>query len=189
MTPENQRRLIAVREFLKVIVMAAIIIVGVRYFLFKPFVVRGASMEPNFFEKEYLIIDEISYRLRQPARGDIVVFRAPTAPQEYFLKRIIGLPGERVKVGNGKVFIYNKENPQGKQLDETVYLPAETDTQGDVDLQLNDDQYFVLGDHRSVSFDSRRFGAIHRSDLVGRAWVRGLPLNRISRFTTLQYGL
>ncbi|MBF8280796.1 MAG: signal peptidase I, signal peptidase I [Candidatus Magasanikbacteria bacterium] len=188
MTPEAQRRLIAVREFLKVIIMAAIIIVGVRYFLFKPFVVRGASMEPNFFEKEYLIIDEISYRFRDPLRGDIVVFRAPNT-QEYFLKRIIALPGERVKVGNGKVFIYNQELPQGKQLDESVYLPTETGTQGDVDLQLNEDQYFVLGDHRQVSFDSRRFGAIHRDDLVGRAWVRGLPLNRISRFTAPQYGL
>src|SRR3989338_5286682 len=96
-------------ELVKVAVLAGITIAFVRYFLFKPFYVRGASMQPNFYDKEYLIIDELSYRLRLPQRGEVVVFRYPDNPKEYFLKRIIGLPRERVKISEGKVTIYNSQ--------------------------------------------------------------------------------
>lgn len=165
-------------ELIKVAVLAGITIVLVRHFLFKPFYVKGASMEPNFFDKEYLIIDELTYRFREPQRGEVVVFKYPENPKEFFLKRIIGLPGERVKVSEGKVTIYNEQHPEGVILDES-YLPADLLTSGDrTFVPLSNDQYFVMGDNRPNSYDSRRFGAVDKSLVVGRVFFRGWPLNR-----------
>ena len=165
-------------EFVKVAVLAGVTIVLVRYFLFKPFYVKGASMEPNFFDKEYLIIDELSYRLRAPQRGEVIVFKYPENPKEYFLKRIIGLPGERVKVSEGQITIYNQEYPEGIVLNEP-YLSGDLLTAGDgIPKTLGENQYFVLGDNRSNSYDSRRFGAVDKSLVVGRAFFRGWPFNR-----------
>src|SRR3989338_8880423 len=104
---------LAFLELVKIVVLAFITIVLVRYFLFKPFYVKGASMEPNFYDHEYLIIDELSYRLREPERGEVIVFRYPNNPEEYFLKRIVALPGERIKISAGKVAIYNADHPEG----------------------------------------------------------------------------
>jgi signal peptidase I len=165
-------------ELVKVAVLAGITIALVRYFLFKPFYVKGASMEPNFFDKEYLIIDELSYRLRLPERGEVIVFKYPENPKEFFLKRIIGLPGERVKVSDGQITIYNKEHPEGVVLDET-YLSKDLLTVGNgAPVQLDENNYFVMGDNRPNSFDSRRFGAVDKSLVVGRVFFRGWPLNR-----------
>jgi signal peptidase I len=138
-------------------------------------------MEPNFFEKEYLIIDELSYRFREPERGEVIVFRYPENPKEYFLKRIIGLPGETVKISGGQVTLYNEAHPEGIFIDET-YLPADIITEGDRTIKVGDEQYFVLGDNRPNSFDSRRFGSISRSLIVGRAWLRGWPVTRAEIF-------
>lgn len=173
-------------ELIKVVVLAGVTIFLVRYFLFKPFYVKGQSMEPNFYEKEYLIIDELSYRLHEPARGDVIVFRPPEDPKEFFLKRIIGLPGERVKVAEGHITIYNTEHPEGMTLDES-YLPKDIATTGEENVVLNADQYFVLGDNRPNSYDSRRFGPVDRSAIVGRAWLRGWPFNRVQTFSTPSY--
>ena len=107
-------------ETIKVIILAGITISVVRYFLFKPFYVKGQSMEPNYYEKDYLIIDELSYRFREPQRGEVVVFRAPSG-NDYYLKRILGLPGERIKVEEGKVVVYNDDYPQGVVVEE-LYL-------------------------------------------------------------------
>lgn len=164
-------------ELVKVAVLAGVTIALVRYFLFKPFYVKGASMEPNFFDKEYLIIDELSYRLRVPERGEVVVFKYPDNPKEYFLKRIIGLPGERIKIAEGQVTIYNKAHPEGIILNEP-YLPKDLLTVGETITVLSDDQYFVMGDNRSNSYDSRRFGAVDKSLVIGRVFFRGWPLNR-----------
>lgn len=168
-------------EFVKVAALAGVTIVLVRYFLFKPFYVKGASMEPNFLDHEYLIIDEISYRLRAPARGEVIVFRYPENPKEYFLKRIIGLPSDRVSVGNGTITIYNSEHPEGVEVHES-YLPADLATTGEKVTVLGPDQYFVMGDNRNNSYDSRRFGPIDKSAIVGRAWLRGWPLSRVTTF-------
>jgi signal peptidase I len=164
-------------ELVKVAVLAGVTIAFVRYFLFKPFYVKGASMEPNFFDKEYLIIDELSYRLRPPQRGEVIVFKYPDNPKEYFLKRIIGLPGERIKVAEGQITIYNKEYPEGIVLNEP-YLPKDLLTVGERVTVLSESQYFVLGDNRPNSYDSRRFGAVDKSLVVGRAFFRGWPFNR-----------
>ena len=110
-------------ETIKVIVISLAIIIPIRYFLIQPFYVKGASMEPNFHDHEYLIIDEISYRLNDPQRGDVVVFRYPNEPSQYFIKRIIGLPGETVQVEDGQITIINNYMPQGFILNESSYLP------------------------------------------------------------------
>lgn len=174
---------IFILEMVKVAVLAGITIALIRYYLFKPFYVKGASMEPNFHEKEYLIIDELSFRFREPVRGEVIVFRFPEDPKEYFLKRVIGLPGETVKVQGGKVYIYNSENPEGFLLDEN-YLPDSLITDGDRTTKVGENQLFVLGDNRPNSFDSRRFGPIDKSLVVGRAWLRGWPLNKLTVFST-----
>lgn len=167
-------------ELSKVIILGAFAVVAIRYFVFKPFVVRGASMEPNFFEKEYLIIDELSYRWREPQRGDVVVLRNQGQDDhDYFLKRIIGMPGDRIVITSGRVKLYNAEQPGGKRLDESEYLSPAVLTFGDIDVTLKSDHYFVLGDNRPASLDSRRIGPIPRSEIVGRAWLRGWPPSRI----------
>ncbi|MFH1790335.1 MAG: signal peptidase I [bacterium] len=164
-------------ELAKVVVLATITIILIRHFLFKPFYVRGASMEPNFYDKEYLIIDELTYRFREPTRGEVIVFRYPDNNKEFFLKRIIGLPGERIKITEGTVTIYNSEHPEGVVLYEP-YLHNDVLTAGDRIMALKADEYFVLGDNRPNSYDSRRFGSIKKDEMVGRAVFRGWPVNR-----------
>lgn len=166
-------------EVIKVVVLAAITIVVVRSFLFKPFVVEGQSMEPNYYEREYLLIDELSYHLREPKRGEVVVLRAPVIQKEYYLKRVIGLPGEKIKIENNKVIIYNDEFPQGKVVEEKYLDEATT---GSLSVQLGPEEYFVMGDNRNESYDSRKFGAISKNSIVGRTWVRGYPFDRITMF-------
>jgi signal peptidase I len=170
-------------EMVKIAVLAGITIGLIRYFLFKPFYVKGASMEPNFFEKEYLIIDELSYRFREPQRGEVIVFRYPENPKEYFLKRIIGLPGETIKISSGQVTIYNTDHPEGVVVDE-MYLPVDLKTEGDRTIKIADTQYYLMGDNRPNSYDSRRFGPVDESLIVGRAWLRGWPVNRAEVFDT-----
>lgn len=169
-------------ELLQVVIVALIIIIPVRYFFIKPFYVKGASMEPTFFDHEYLVIDEISYRFKEPIRGDIIVFRYPRDPKQYFIKRIVALPGETVQVTGGQVFI------NGEELQE-VYLEAETNTVGEMLVTLQPDEYFVLGDNRSFSLDSRSFGPLPRQYIVGKTWVRGWPFNKITVFSPPQYNV
>lgn len=144
-------------------------------------------MEPNFFDKEYLIIDEISYRLHEPARGDVVVFHPPIAPADYFIKRMIALPGERVVIRRGQITLFNEANPNGLVLKEENYLSPAPPLYDDVDLTLGANQYFVMGDNRLASRDSRSFGPITREEIVGRVWLRGWPFNRLAKFTTPVY--
>jgi len=171
-------------ELVKIVVLATITIVLVRYFLFKPFYVKGESMEPTFHEREYLIIDEITYRFRDPQRGEVVVFEAPFNNSEFYLKRVIGLPGERIKIEDNKVIVYNGTNPQGMVLEE-IYLDEETP--GSVSVTLGPGQFFVLGDNRDASFDSRRFGPVSKGEIVGRAWLRGWPFNKFGVYKKPEY--
>lgn len=174
-------------ELIKIALLAGITIALVRYFLFKPFYVKGKSMEPTFFEHEYLIIDEFTYRfVHEPVRGEIVVFRAPTLEKDFYLKRVVGLPGERVKIADNKVIIFNQGHPQGVVVEEN-YLTE--DTSGSTTISLGPEQYFVLGDNRDQSYDSRRFGAIDRKTIVGRAFLRGWPIERVGVFDLPEYNL
>jgi signal peptidase I len=181
-------------DFLKVILVAAAIIVPIRYFLFQPFIVSGSSMEPNFSHGEYLIIDEISYRLGDPDRGDVIVLRYPKDPKQFFIKRIIGMPGETIQIDNGRVTVKNEGHPEGVTLDEE-YLPNQgltfphntTLIGGKKTLTLSNDEYFMLGDNRLASSDSRDWGVLSREEMIGRVFVRILPLTDFSKFESPSY--
>lgn len=163
--------------------ISAAIIIPIRYFLIQPFFVKGASMEPNFHDQEYLIVDEISYRFQAPERGQVIVFRYPRDPQEYFIKRVIGLPGEQVQVKDGKVIIFNTTHPDGLALDEK-YLPAGLSTynQDESKVSVGPNEYYVLGDNRGASKDSRYFGVVDQSFVTGKVLFRGWPFNKITVF-------
>lgn len=183
-----RKLLIFVWEITKMVVISLAIIIPVRYFLIQPFYVKGASMEPNFHDHEYLIIDEISYRFNEPQRGDIIVFRYPFNPQEFFIKRLIGLPGETVQLRDGHVYVTNTEHPEGWQLPET-YLDVNLQTNGfdQSSVELSADQYFVLGDNRYASKDSRSFGPVAKNFIIGRVFFRGWPFSKIQLFEGVDY--
>ena len=163
------------------IVEIAVIAIGavwfVRSFLVQPFLVSGESMVPTFQNGDYLLIDELTYRLRAPERGEVMVFRYPEDESTYFIKRVIGLPGERVSIADGKVTIYNADHREGLLLNES-YLPANSGTEGAIDMQLGEGEYYMLGDNRPYSFDSRRWGALPKEDIVGRVLVRLWPASQ-----------
>lgn len=175
-----------VLEMIQVLAVSLAIIIPVRWFLVQPFYVQGASMEPNFFDREYLIIDELSYRFGNPERGDVIVFHYPNDPKQFFIKRVIGLPGETVEIADGKIRIYNGPHPNGVLLDEKVYLDQDF-TAASQTVTLKPDEYYLLGDNRSSSLDSRFFGPVSRKYVVGRVWVRGYPVDRWKYFDQQDY--
>jgi signal peptidase I len=172
-------------EFVKIAIMASVIVLPIRYFLFQPFIVKGESMAPNFSTGDYLIVDEITYRFSEPQRGDVIIFKYPKDNSQRFIKRIIGLPGETVQVRNGQVLVY--EDDKEIVLDEK-YLPKDLKTDGDVKTLLNNDEYFVMGDNREQSFDSRVWGIVPRSDIIGKAFLRIFPISSLSQITPPSYG-
>ncbi len=170
------------REFLGVILMSLVIVIPIRYYLIQPFMVKGASMEPNFSSGEYLIVSEIEYRLQEPERGDVIVFKYPKNPKEYYIKRIVGLPGEKIEIKGGKIAIFNAQHPNGIVLEEE-YLPNGRITRGDIKEELGEDEYFVLGDNRGASSDSRMWGTLQEEMIVGRAWIRAYPFSEFTIFS------
>lgn len=163
---------LTIKEILEVVVIAVVTVFIIRYFLIQPFLVSGASMEPNFSDGNYLLIDEVTYRFREPERGEVVVFRYPKDPSTFFIKRIIGLPGEKVVFKNGNVYINNI------RLEED-YLSDALRSGDNLVITLKDDQYFVLGDNRSHSFDSRNWGPISKEHIIGIARLRILPVSEL----------
>jgi len=168
-------------EIGKIVTIALVIVVGLRAFVFQPFLVRGASMEPNFHNWDYLIVDEISYRWRSPERGEVIVFKYPRDASQRYIKRIIGLPGETIEVNDGKVTVLR--GSEKVALDESDYLSV-SDTPGSVTVTLEANEYFVLGDNRLASSDSRVWGVLPRRNIVGRAFLRAFPVRRIRHFKT-----
>ncbi len=172
---------LAIFEAAKIVVLALAIVVPIRYFIFQPFIVKGESMMPNFQNGNYLVIDELSYRFRPPARGEVIVLRYPYNPGQRYLKRIIGLPGETMEIRNAAIKILDK-NGREIFLNETAYLPAGTITEGDVIFSLKNDEYFVLGDNRAFSSDSRSWGILPKNKIVGRVALRLWPADEIAVF-------
>jgi signal peptidase I len=176
-------------DLAKILIIALIIIVPFRMFIAEPFVVSGSSMLPNFHDKDYLIIDRISYYTGQPQRGDVIVLKYPKDTSQFFIKRIIGLPGESLQVSQGYITIYNKAHPEGLRLMEP-YLPNQAETFGRPDkITLGTDEYYVFGDNRTASSDSRVWGILPRNDIVGKVWLRVFPLGRFGFFHRPQYSL
>jgi signal peptidase I len=169
-------------EFAKIILVSLAIVLPVRMFVAQPFIVRGASMEPTYQDGQYLIIDELSFYLRNPQRGEVIVFRYPDNPSQFFIKRIIGLPGETVVIANGGVTIKTADQPEGFALAEEYIAPAII-TAPDSTSTLTDGEYFVLGDNRLESSDSRRWGVLEEDFLIGRTLIRLWPVSEIGIVT------
>lgn len=202
-TPNSKERtkkvLVFVWDLAKIAIIAFVIVWPIRHYVFRPFIVSGASMVPSFQSGNYLIVDEISYRFSSPQRGDVVVFDASFLKDykgERFIKRIIGLPGDTVNITNGKVEIIK----DGKTVVLTEkYLPAELRTYGyfltngyvpslsPKEITLKADEYFVMGDNRSDSYDSRNWGVLSKKDIVGKAFIRIFPFTEITTFTAPVY--
>jgi len=133
-------------------------------------------MEPNFDTGDYLIVDELTYKFSDPKRGDVVVLTPPYDTSRHFIKRILALPGETIQVNGSEVTIINKNHPNGFSLKEP-YIKFQSDKEAE--FTLKDDEYFVAGDNRAVSYDSRSWGPLPRKDITGRAFLRLYPLKSI----------
>jgi signal peptidase I len=154
------------------IVIAFVIVI--RFFIAQPFIVSGASMVPNFASSDYLIIDELTYRFHPPQRGDVVIFHPPVDPGTYYIKRIIGIPGDNVSVRNGVVTITNKTYPTGMVLSEN-YITKDTLIENK-SVDVTEGKYFVMGDNRPESYDSRGWGLLPAKNITGRALLRLFPI-------------
>jgi len=175
-------------EIGEVFFIALIAVAAIKYFLIQPFIVNGASMEPAFYDGNYLLVDELSYRFREPARGDVIVFHAPQDPSLYYIKRVIGLPGERVEVSDSSITIYNDAHPEGELLGEPYISDGIKGTwSGYVQITLKDNQYFVLGDNRLNSLDSRYWGPLPKANIVGLVKMRLWPFSEFTIFNGVSY--
>ncbi|MDD2696592.1 MAG: signal peptidase I [Candidatus Pacebacteria bacterium] len=172
-------------EIAKIVIIALVIVLPIRSIVFQPFFVKGDSMTPNFENGDYLIVDEISYKIRDPQRGEVIVFKYPNDTSQRYIKRIIGLPGETVQVENGQIVVYNEEG--GKILQESEYLSPSVFTPGDTRITLGENEYFVLGDNRAASSDSRRWGSLPKEDIIGRALLRAWPLAALAKIEVPEY--
>lgn len=180
--PEEHNIWSYVVDIIETIVVAAAIFVVVYLFLLQPHQVQGPSMRPNFQNGEYILTDKISYRFSKPQRGDVIIFKAPVDPDVDYIKRIIGLPGERVKISDGKVIIFNEANPNGITLQEPYPINGPTsggkEAPQNTEIQIPENNYFVLGDNRIESYDSRSWGPLPKKNIIGKAWLRYWPLSK-----------
>ena len=176
-TPKEKSRLWMFIENILYLGGAVGLALLIQAFVVRPFIVSGNSMDPDIKNGQYLIIDEVSYKLHEPARGDVIVFRAPPEPTKYYIKRIIGLPGDTVDIKGSTITITNPAHPNGLVLDESFITHRSSDT---IHTTVPDGKYFVMGDNRSGSYDSRAWGMLPEANIRGRALLRLLPLNSIN---------
>ncbi len=158
----------------KLVVIAVVIVIPFRLFIAQPFIVDGASMDPTFRNSQYLIVDEFTYHFNTPERGSVLIFKYPKDPKKFFIKRVIGLPGETVNITNGEVTIVNTENPNGLKLVEPYIVYKKEDSHS---VKLGEGEYFVMGDNRAGSADSRIWGPVPEKNIVGRPILRVWPLS------------
>ncbi len=173
-------------DILEVVVFAIAIFLFLYLLVLQPHKIKGQSMEPNFQDGEFLLTDKVTYRFSKPKRGDVIVFEAPGTNNEEFIKRIIGLPGDDVTVVNGKVSI-------NEQLINEDYLPDTFTTEGGMFLKegqtvtVPEDHYFVMGDNRIASSDSRTWGFVAKDKITGRAWIIYWPLPKLGVIDSVAY--
>jgi signal peptidase I len=170
-----------VKEIIKFTLVSLAIVIPIRTYVAQPFIVSGASMDPTFETGQYLIVDQITYRFENPKRDDVIVFRYPNDTKTFFIKRIIGLPGETIVMDGGKITVKNIENPSGFLLDEP-YITKDHETSDTFTITLGPTEYFVMGDNRPASSDSRTWGPLETKYIVGKPFVRLLPFSKISLF-------
>jgi signal peptidase I len=162
-------------ELIRFIVIAGLIIIPFRIFIAQPFIVNGASMNPTFETNQYLIVDQLTYRTHEPVRGDVIIFRFPLNPKDFYIKRVIGLPTETVTIDGSEVYVQT-EGEEKIQLDEPY---IEFEANNNISVTLGEDEYFVMGDNRPNSSDSRHWGVLPKEFIVGRAYMRLLPLSKV----------
>ena len=177
---ENQSTGSYIWEVIKFFILAVVIVAPIRFFVAQPFIVQGASMNPTFATGQYLIIDELSYRFNEPERGDVVVLRFPRNPSRFFIKRLVGLPGETLDIKNGVISITTAENAEPFILEEPYVTFLKTDGGDDEIVKLKEGEYFVMGDNRPNSSDSRDWGILPENLIIGKAFLRLFPIDTIS---------
>lgn len=158
---------------MQIALIAVLVVLPIRVFIAQPFIVSGSSMTPTFENGDYLIIDQVSKRFEDPKRQQVAVFRYPRNPSKFFIKRIIGLPGETVVLRGSNVYIKNDTHPEGFKLDEP-YVSKHASEQ--MEVTLDNEQYFVMGDNRNASSDSRSWGPLPENYIIGSPFVRLLPI-------------
>lgn len=174
--PKKQKSFL--RELIEFIIIAVIIVVPFRIFIAQPYIVNGASMEPTFQTGQYLIVDQLSYRFETPKRGSVIIFKYPLDTSFFFIKRVIGLPGETVTIKGGNVTITEPNGTTFPLNEPYITMPkVENFT-----TTLKAGDYFVMGDNRLGSDDSRIWGPVPSADIVGRPVLRLFPLNTLSVF-------
>jgi signal peptidase I len=177
LTPETSKKHGAqkksMREFLISLAIIIGIVIPIRFFIVSPFIVNGASMDTTFTTNDYLIVDKVSYRIHNPERGDVVIFRFPNDPHFFFIKRIIGLPGETVSITGGTVSITPADDSDAFILNEPYITYPKYEN---ASFTLGDDEYFAMGDNRYASSDSRTWGPLPEEFITGKTFMRLLPL-------------
>lgn len=171
-----------VLEWAKVIVLALLISMPIRIFIAEPFIVSGASMDPTFATGQFLIVDRLTYRLDKPSRGDVVVFQYPNDPSTYFIKRIVGLPGETIKIADGIISVTDLSVSEEATILEEPYIDSSHRSHEDLLAILGPNEYFVMGDNRKESSDSRTWGPLDEQRIVGRPIMRLFPVSKLSIF-------
>jgi len=171
--PEKKESTIG--EILRFALIALVIVIPIRFFVAQPFIVSGASMEPTFHNGEYLIIDQVTYRLEEPERGDVIIFKYPKDPSKYFIKRLIGMPGDTVSIEGNVITVFNLQHPDGIILTEPYVLEMSPNTS--ITEVLGPEEYFVMGDNRDNSSDSRMWGVLQGNLIIGRALLRLFPID------------
>lgn len=167
------------KEIIKFALLAAIIVLPIRFFIAQPFIVSGDSMDPTFASGQYLIVDQISYRFGEPKRGDVIIFRYPYEKKKFFIKRIIGLPSETIEIKNKIIAITDKDGKKYGITDES-YIDSVGNRDAQLSVQLKDDEYFVMGDNRTKSSDSTIWGPLKYSFIIGKPFLRLFPITKIS---------
>ncbi len=169
------------KELIEIIAISLLAVFLIRSFLIQPFFVKGASMVPSFENGDYLIVDELTYRFRSPERGEVIVFKFPLDTGNYYIKRIIGIPEETVEIKNGQIIISNSSYPDGFILQES-YLEQNRQGGSNLKITLSSDEYFVMGDNRNFSYDSRSWGALKKNLIIGTVRLRAWPIKSFSVF-------
>lgn len=166
-------------EFLKTVIIIVILAAVIRLFIIQPFIVDGQSMEPNFQNNDYLITEKVTFKLHEPARGEVIILRPPDNPSVNYLKRVIGIPGDTIDIKNSDVYV------NGQKLSEPYIDGQKTVTVNGEELKtaLKENEFFVMGDNRNHSRDSRELGPIPSQNIVSHVWIRLYPFNQIKVFT------
>ncbi len=169
---EKKEKDSSLKDILRGLVIGLVAILLIAIFI-KPIIVQGSSMEPTINDKDYLLISRQAYKIGEPERGDVVVFPHHQGTEDaLYIKRVIAIPGDHLKIKNGKVYINNK-------LQDEEYLADGTQTSGNIDFTIPEGEIFVMGDNRGNSSDSRSFGTVSIEDVTGKVFVRLFPFNKI----------